>query len=120
MMIRNHINLLGANQGESKPQILTQNEIKKLIEMREVSLTQEYCDNDENQQECCICLDRYQQGTHVIKLLICGHVMHSECLKSWLNVKSNCPLCKRDVKEELKYIEKPDSLQETNTGIELI
>ena len=42
---------------------------------------------------CTICLDDFIVGENVV-LCPCGHCYHKKCLKNWLRVKSECPLCK--------------------------
>merc|ERR1711939_604227 len=38
------------------------------------------------------------------KKLACGHVLHVECLKRWLEQQQTCPTCRRPV-EPIKLIE---------------
>lgn len=39
---------------------------------------------------CPICLDDDPD----FKLSVCGHKFHKECIKQWLSVKPECPLCR--------------------------
>jgi len=32
----------------------------------------------------------------------CAHAFHAECIETWLKDKATCPVCMRDVKEDLK------------------
>jgi len=43
----------------------------------------EYC--------CCICLEN---NLNDFVITPCNHKIHSNCLKSWLDVDRSCPLCK--------------------------
>ncbi|KAL3624772.1 hypothetical protein CASFOL_031440 [Castilleja foliolosa] len=43
---------------------------------------------------CVVCQDCLFQEDEKIATLDCGHDFHMECIKSWLMVKNNCPLCK--------------------------
>jgi hypothetical protein len=45
---------------------------------------------------CCICRDR---PTDPVKLK-CGHIGCRECLEQWLNIKSECPMCRKAVWEK--------------------
>jgi len=64
------------------------------------SLTSEWhhhheVENDEEEEvECSICLCPIENGDKVGKLP-CNHLMHVDCLKSWLQRQNACPLCKR-------------------------
>eukprot|EP00931_Biecheleriopsis_adriatica_P102733 TRINITY_DN77671_c0_g1_i1.p1 TRINITY_DN77671_c0_g1~~TRINITY_DN77671_c0_g1_i1.p1 ORF type:complete len:337 (+),score=37.41 TRINITY_DN77671_c0_g1_i1:23-1033(+) len=48
------------------------------------------------QGECCICLEAYN-GEQTIRRTPCGHMMHHECLKLWLQAARTCPACRSDV-----------------------
>jgi alpha-D-ribose 1-methylphosphonate 5-triphosphate synthase subunit PhnH len=41
----------------------------------------------------------------VIEFKKCSHSFHSDCLKDWLKIKSTCPLCKKNKKEEIGVTE---------------
>jgi hypothetical protein len=44
-------------------------------------------------ENCCICLDQFQEGD-LAKTMSCQkHTFHANCLDEWLHVKSTCPLC---------------------------
>ena len=68
------------------------------------------------QTTCCICLEDFesaddrdrdrdrdsddrQRGNVApaleVKVLVCGHCFHSECIVPWLDVKGCCPVCKQ-------------------------
>lgn len=42
---------------------------------------------------CIVCRDEMQVG----KKLPCGHILHLECLRSWLQQDPTCPLCRKSV-----------------------
>ena len=46
-----------------------------------------------DQPECCICQEAVRDST--ARRLACGHVFHLECIKSWLNEKNTCPICRK-------------------------
>jgi hypothetical protein len=54
------------------------------------------CKNDE--PSCCICLCEYEEG-EVLNQLDCGHVYHQECIHSWCQHHTRCPLCNMDLEE---------------------
>lgn len=53
--------------------------------------------------ECCsICLESFKPGDSCRKLPDpCGHTFHESCIDLWLEMKTNCPLCKRSIKDLL-------------------
>ncbi|BGP31334.1 hypothetical protein JCM10296v2_003098 [Rhodotorula toruloides] len=67
----------------------------------------------ESQTACSICLCEYELPPsrsapeaaewkveeNLLRLLPCGHALHSECLGEWLGVSGRCPLCQRPVNE---------------------
>jgi len=51
--------------------------------------------------ECHICLDIFNQNEEKI-ILKCKHDFHKECIYKWLHhEKTNCPICRHDVRQEL-------------------
>jgi hypothetical protein len=46
---------------------------------------------------CSICLEDYGNLNAVSKTKTCGHLFHTQCLKNWLQVNRNCPLCRQDL-----------------------
>lgn len=42
---------------------------------------------------CMICLDSIDIGSYVLELP-CEHLGHPNCMRSWLRVKYQCPLCR--------------------------
>lgn len=47
-------------------------------------------------QQCVICWSNLESA----KKLPCGHLFHSNCLKSWLEEATHCPLCRGPIDEE--------------------
>ena len=50
-------------------------------------------------EECIIC---FENMSYNIKILSCKHIFHHDCIKEWTHYKSNCPVCREELKEELK------------------
>jgi hypothetical protein len=46
----------------------------------------------EKGNRCAICLERLREG-EVIGDIACGHMLHKDCLKTWLSRHNRCPLC---------------------------
>ena len=50
--------------------------------------------SDSSNMECVICLSNLNSGC---KLLSCGHSFHKECINRWLNLKTSCPVCRKQI-----------------------
>lgn len=48
------------------------------------------------EEECCVCLSRFDEEEEVSEVARCQHVFHKGCLERWFqNDRSNtCPLCR--------------------------
>ncbi|OAC97751.1 hypothetical protein MUCCIDRAFT_157588 [Mucor lusitanicus CBS 277.49] len=58
---------------------------------------------DDEEEECIICLETYQEGD-TIRKLPCKHEFHSSCVDTWLITrKKYCPICKFDVCKQMYY-----------------
>jgi len=44
---------------------------------------------------CSICLGNFDNNNFIMP---CGHHFHSECILSWFNKKTDCPLCRQPFK----------------------
>ncbi|CAL1406314.1 unnamed protein product [Linum trigynum] len=50
--------------------------------------------------ECAVCLNRFN-NTEVLRLLPkCRHAFHADCVDTWLDVHSTCPLCRHRIHPE--------------------
>ena len=51
-------------------------------------------------KECCnICCEDYIIGHYKRILPSCNHVFHKKCVDKWLKTKSNCPICRNELKK---------------------
>lgn len=66
--------------------------------------------------ECQICLEPIEN----IKTLKCGHQGCSECLNKWIQLKGNCPWCRKIIKinsdYNFDYLEQPNPFLNFITG----
>ena len=46
-------------------------------------------------QECAICLEPVKK---TLQKTACGHCFHSSCLNTWTKIRTNCPICRADIK----------------------
>ncbi|XP_051113298.1 RING-H2 finger protein ATL43-like [Andrographis paniculata] len=53
----------------------------------------------ETSDHCAICLYGYKEGELLATLKECGHKYHVVCVKTWLDKKNTCPLCRTRVIE---------------------
>ncbi|CAG9321199.1 unnamed protein product [Blepharisma stoltei] len=75
---------------------------------------------DKEKTSCTICLDELKNGEKVRKLA-CEHIYHMKCIDSWIQNKSDCPLCKQLVREVGKSEETLEtSMNETVIGSQSI
>lgn len=51
---------------------------------------------DSDNKTCSICLEELDERTAVLRTKGCKHYFHKSCIQGWLNVNSNCPLCRFD------------------------
>jgi hypothetical protein len=51
-------------------------------------------------KECCnICCEDYITGQYKRTLPNCNHIFHKKCVDKWLKTKSNCPICRNELKK---------------------
>lgn len=51
-------------------------------------------------KECCnICCEDYIIGQYKRTLPSCNHIFHKKCVDKWLKTKSNCPVCRNELKK---------------------
>ncbi|KAH0463618.1 hypothetical protein IEQ34_008200 [Dendrobium chrysotoxum] len=51
-------------------------------------------EEEEAAPECVICLSPFDEGEDVRQLSSCRHLFHATCIDLWLNVHSNCLMCR--------------------------
>jgi hypothetical protein len=76
------------------------NKILKNFYREKINLTEEEKEKIKNDKIiiCNICLCEIERG----KYLNCGHIFHLKCIKEWVIVNSNCPICKESIINENK------------------
>ena len=51
-------------------------------------------------KECCnICCEDYIIGQYKRTIPACNHIFHKKCVDKWLKSKSNCPICRNELKK---------------------
>ncbi|XVE61861.1 hypothetical protein DITRI_Ditri06bG0073000 [Diplodiscus trichospermus] len=66
---------------------------------------------DCNEDICTVCLSDFKEGEQVRLLPECLHFFHIACVDAWLNLHSNCPVCRAAVSSppEQVAVSLPDS-----------
>ena len=58
--------------------------------------------NSRKETKCVICLNEFL-GLDIIKAFYkCEHIFHKVCLLDWLKKSDSCPLCKHNLKDDIK------------------
>lgn len=70
---------------------------------------------------CSICLSNFCVGENLI-VLPCDHFYHDICVRDWLKLKGNCPLCKQNVFDNLSNLNNystssPSNAQDIENGV---
>ncbi|KAG9029758.1 hypothetical protein FRB95_004910 [Tulasnella sp. JGI-2019a] len=55
------------------------------------------CEPAQMEEQCAICLDAYKPTDEVLGIAECSHYFHARCFETWLDMGSNCPVCRRDL-----------------------
>lgn len=58
-----------------------------------------------NDLECSICLDKIKPKD-AVGIKHCKHIFHKDCIKEWVNLRNNCPICRTVVKRTFLLYEK--------------
>ena len=75
--------------------------------------------NNEDKEECAICLEVMNKDMNDSIKTICKHVYHKECLKNLGNFNKRCPLCREDITETIEEVgPKTHVVFEGNNGLE--
>ena len=91
--IDNIINILQSSMYEENPKYSVTEKI--LNEIKEKSIKFKDCNNDDKDTSCCICMDDYEDDTHIIELECCKKIIHTDCILKWFSeYNHDCPLCK--------------------------
>ena len=72
----------------------------------------EYQQKDPDMPDCVICLITFAPDEDII-VFACDekHYFHKKCGQEWLQVKTECPLCRFDFSDEIhKFIQENDDI----------
>ena len=57
-------------------------------------------------------------GDMLKRIPTCNHHFHAKCVDEWLHVNKTCPLCVRDVEDEMKKQESQQQNQSSSPDVE--
>ena len=69
-----------------------------LHSLRNNSTVDLYQNIDTEFDKCCICRDTLMNSDIIRKINHCGHVFHMNCLDTWLETNTMCPICRCDIR----------------------
>ena len=49
------------------------------------------------QKQCRMCLNYFQESDWLLKIPMCEHIFHQNCLKKWLVEWQKCPTCESNI-----------------------
>ena len=59
--------------------------------------------------ECCICMDEdnlITKGCEVYNCSGCNNVFHKSCMNDWVKMKVECPMCRKDLTDDVEHVDK--------------
>ncbi|XP_047326311.1 uncharacterized protein LOC124929979 [Impatiens glandulifera] len=59
--------------------------------------TKSTASESERRETCVVCLEKFNVGVEINKMLHCNHVFHHRCIINWMTRSSSCPLCRTPV-----------------------
>jgi len=89
----NSINVPANDTISQKPEATASSEETKLKKESKNNSNQIIYD----EKTCSICFEDFHVNEKVIMLEACSHIFHRHCISSWLKIKKDCPICRRDV-----------------------
>lgn len=66
-----------------------------------------------NNDDCAICWDGMASAR---KLMPCGHLFHTTCLRSWLEQDTSCPTCRHSLRHREEEINEPPMAEVENNN----
>jgi Ring finger domain len=55
-------------------------------------------ENAENNTNCPITLDEFQEGEQVCRIRHCGHIFRRSSIQNWFQRNTHCPVCRYDIR----------------------
>ena len=67
--------------------------------LRNNSTVSSYGNLNTTEDRCCICRENFRDTDIVRKINSCGHVFHINCVDTWLESNTTCPMCRHDIRD---------------------
>ncbi|KAH7669596.1 Zinc finger RING/FYVE/PHD-type protein [Dioscorea alata] len=67
--------------------------------------------------ECSVCLNEFQEDERLKILPHCFHVFHMDCIDTWLQSNSNCPVCRGGISSRDMFSCSKDFISQDNESI---
>ena len=75
-------------------------------------------DDVHNQTSCPICISEFEEQEEIVKLPVCNHCYHEECIQKWLKTHCECPCCRSNIRLNLESLQKENELTALNINKE--
>lgn len=75
---------------------------KIILEMDEFQYKHILKYDSRKETRCSICLNDFDRTDIIKSFYKCEHIFHKSCLLDWLKKSNTCPLCKHDLKDDIK------------------
>ena len=69
--------------------------------LRNNTTVSSYANLNTTEDRCCICRENFRDTDIVRKINSCGHVFHINCVDTWLESNTTCPMCRHDIRESI-------------------
>lgn len=67
--------------------------------LRQNTTVSSFSNVETSEDRCCICREIFQDTDIVRKINSCGHVFHINCVETWLESNTTCPMCRHDIRD---------------------
>ncbi|KAL4499033.1 hypothetical protein ABPG72_016935 [Tetrahymena utriculariae] len=89
-------------QGQQQGRVRQQQQLQKLTieQLNEYMPIQSFDKNmmkAPSSELCSVCLEEFVFNKDLVRVTICQHVFHNECLEEWLKKQQNCPSCRQEL-----------------------
>ncbi|EAS00893.3 zinc finger, C3HC4 type (RING finger) protein (macronuclear) [Tetrahymena thermophila SB210] len=96
--LANQANLQAQQQGRGRQnQQLQKLTIEQLNEFMPTQSFDKTMMKAPSSELCAVCLEEFVINKDQVRVTICQHIFHHECLEEWLKKQQNCPSCRQEL-----------------------